>query len=110
MDAVAAGSADGLSRGELNEEMSRIERDIRRRLPLGWTTTYATLSKEFVTQQGYSSHALERTLYILEKREVIRFSGQKKVIHRCVFLAASFSVVAHIYPGLVSDLLSSCET
>ncbi|KAJ3576130.1 hypothetical protein NP233_g620 [Leucocoprinus birnbaumii] len=82
MDAVAAGSADGLSRGELNEEMSRIERDIRRRLPLGWTTTYATLSKEFVTQQGYSSHALERTLYILEKREVIRFSGQKKVIHR----------------------------
>lgn len=84
MDAVAAGSADGLSRGELNEEMSRIERDIRRRLPLGWTTTYATLSKEFVTQQGYSSHALERTLYILEKREVIRFSGQKKVIHRCV--------------------------
>ncbi|KAF9452559.1 MCM-domain-containing protein [Macrolepiota fuliginosa MF-IS2] len=82
MDAVAAGSADGLSRGELNEEMSRIERDIRRRLPLGWTTTYSTLSKEFVTQQGYTSHALERTLYILEKREVIRFSGQKKVIHR----------------------------
>ncbi|KAL9715809.1 minichromosome maintenance protein 5 [Leucoagaricus gongylophorus] len=82
MDAVIAGSADGLSRGELNEETSRIERDIRRRLPLGWTTTYATLSKEFVTQQGYSSHALERTLYILEKREVIRFSGQKKVIHR----------------------------
>ncbi|KAF7784707.1 hypothetical protein Agabi119p4_872 [Agaricus bisporus var. burnettii] len=82
MDAVAAGSADGLSRGELNEEMVRIERDIRRRLPLGWTTTYATLTKEFVTQQGYSGHALERTLYIMEKREVIRFSGQKKVVHR----------------------------
>lgn len=94
MDAVAAGSADGLSRGELNEEMSRIERDIRRRLPLGWTTTYATLSKEFVTQQGYSSHALERTLYILEKREVIRFSGQKKVIHRCVFHAILSSIIA----------------
>ena len=76
MDAVTSGSADGLSRGELNEEMSRIERELRRRLPIGWSTSYQSLVREFVTQQGYSSHALERTLYILEKKEVIRFSGQ----------------------------------
>ncbi|KAF8898425.1 MCM2/3/5 family-domain-containing protein [Infundibulicybe gibba] len=82
MDAVSAGSADGLSRGELNEEMTRIERELRRRLPVGWSTSYQSLVKEFVTQQGYSSHALERTLYIMEKREIIRFSGQKKVVHR----------------------------
>ncbi|KAJ3513554.1 hypothetical protein NLJ89_g2886 [Agrocybe chaxingu] len=82
MDAVSAGSADGLSRGELNDEMTRIERELRRRLPVGWSTSYQSLIREFVTQQGYSSHALERTLFILEKREVIRFSGQKKVVHR----------------------------
>lgn len=76
MDAVSAGSADGLSRGELNEEMVRIEKELRRRLPVGWSTSYQSLVKEFVTQQGYSSHALERTLYIMEKREIIRFSGQ----------------------------------
>ena len=76
MDAVSAGSADGLSRGELNEEMTRIERELRRRLPVGWSTSYQSLVREFVTQQGYSNHALERTLFILEKREVIRFSGQ----------------------------------
>ena len=76
MDAVTSGSADGLSRGELNEEMSRIERELRRRLPVGWSTSYQSLVREFVTQQGYSSHALERTLYVLEKKEVIRFSGQ----------------------------------
>lgn len=76
MDAVSAGSADGLSRGELNEEMTRIERELRRRLPVGWSTSYQSLVREFVTQQGYSSHALERTLFILEKREVIRFSSQ----------------------------------
>ena len=76
MDAVSAGSADGLSRGELNEEMSRIERELKRRLPIGWSTSYQSLVKEFVTQQGYSSHALERTLYILEKREILRFSNQ----------------------------------
>ena len=82
MDAVSAGSADGLSRGALNEEMGRIEKEIRRRLPIGWSTSYQSLVREFVTQQGYSSHALERTLFVLEKREIIRFSGQKKVVHR----------------------------
>jgi DNA replication licensing factor MCM5 len=76
MDAVSAGAADGLSRGELNEEMNRIETEVRRRLPVGWSTSYQSLVKEFVTQQGYSSHALERTLYVLEKREILRFSNQ----------------------------------
>jgi len=82
MDAVSAGSADGLSRGELNEEMNRIEKEVRRRLPVGWSTSYQSLVKEFVTQQGYSSHALERTLFVMEKREIVRFSNQKKVVHR----------------------------
>lgn len=76
MDAVSAGSADGLSRGELNEEMNRIEKEIRRRLPVGWSTSYQSLVKEFVSQQGYSSHALERTLFVMEKREIVRFSNQ----------------------------------
>jgi len=81
MDAVSAGSADGRSRGELNEEMTRIERELRRRLPVGWSTSYQSLIREFVTQQGYSSHALERTLFVLEKREVIRFSGQVRPLY-----------------------------
>jgi len=82
MDAVSVGSIEGLSRGELNEEISKIEREIKRRLPVGWTTSYQSLVKEFVHQQGFSGHALERALFVLEKREVIRFSGQKKVVHR----------------------------
>ncbi|KLO20460.1 MCM-domain-containing protein [Schizopora paradoxa] len=82
MDAVSAGSVDGLSRGELNEEITRIEKELRRRLPVGWSTSYQSLVREFVNNQGFSSHALERTLFLLEKREVIRFSGQKKVVHR----------------------------
>jgi DNA replication licensing factor MCM5 len=82
MDAVSAGSVDGMSRGELNDEMSRIEKELRRRLPVGWSTSYQSLVREFVTQQGYSNHALERTLFILEKREVIRFSGQVSILCR----------------------------
>jgi hypothetical protein len=80
MDAVSAGSVDGMSRGELNEEMTRIEKELRRRLPVGWSTSYQSLVREFVTQQGYSNHALERTLFIMEKREVIRFSGQVGIL------------------------------
>jgi DNA replication licensing factor MCM5 len=76
MDAVSAGSVDGLSRGELNQEINRIEKEVRRRLPIGWSTSYQSLVREFVTQQGYSNHSLERTLFLLEKREIIRFSGQ----------------------------------
>ena len=80
MDAVSAGSADGLSRGELNDEMTRIERELRRRLPVGWSTSYQSLVSEFVTQQGYSSNEIERSLFIMEKREIIRLCGKKKVV------------------------------
>lgn len=82
MDAVSAGSIEGLTRSELNEEMERIEKELKRRLPIGWTTSYQSLVREFVTQQGYSGHALERCLYVLEKREIIRFSNGKKVVNR----------------------------
>jgi len=37
---------------------------------------------EFVDAQGYSLHALERALYILEKRDVLRFSNQRKTMTR----------------------------
>ena len=71
-----------MTRTELNDEIEKIERDIRRRLPIGWSTSYASLVREFVTQQGYSQHSLERTLMVLDRREVIRFSNQRKTLHR----------------------------
>lgn len=82
MDAVQAGNIEGLTRGDLMEEITKVEADIRRRLPIGWSTSYASLVREFVQQQGYAAHALERCLYILERREVVRFSGLKKTVHR----------------------------
>lgn len=82
MDAVQAGNIDGITKGELQEEIVKVESDIRRRLPIGWSTSYSSLVNEFVNQQGYSSHSLERCLYILERREVIRFTGQKRTVQR----------------------------
>ncbi|KAG8759606.1 minichromosome maintenance protein 5 [Serendipita sp. 396] len=82
MDAVSVGSAEGLSRGQIHEEMTAIEKEIRKRLPIGWTTSYQSLVKEFVNNQNYSAHALERTLFVMEKSEVIKFQGQRKVVCR----------------------------
>jgi DNA replication licensing factor MCM5 len=87
MDAVSVGSVEGLSRGELQEQMNIIERDLRKRLPVGWTTSYASLLKEFVNVQGHTAHALDRTLFVMEKSEIIKFQGQRKVICRYVELA-----------------------
>ena len=84
MDAVSASGVEGISRGDLNEEMVKIEHDLKKRLPIGWSTSYQALVKEFVTKDGYSQHSLDRVLYIMEKRESIRYSNQKKVVHRCV--------------------------
>lgn len=82
MDAVQAGNVEGMTRGELAEECQKLEREIRRRLPIGWSTSYAKLRHEFVESQGFTNHALERTLFILEKRDVIRFSNQRKALTR----------------------------
>ncbi|KAG8861718.1 minichromosome maintenance protein 5 [Tulasnella sp. 330] len=83
MDAVTTGSnVEGLTRSELREELEKIEKEIRRRLPIGWSTSYQSLVKEFVRSQGYSMHALERTLFVLEKSDVIQFANQKKVVRR----------------------------
>lgn len=82
MDAVQAGNVEGMTRGELAEECQKLEREIRRRLPIGWSTSYTKLRHEFVESQGYTNHALERTLFILEKRDVIRFSNQRKALTR----------------------------
>ncbi|CAD6584776.1 MAG: minichromosome maintenance protein 5 [Cyphobasidiales sp. Tagirdzhanova-0007] len=54
MDAVSAGNIEGMSRGELMEEINKVETDIRKRLPIGWSTSYASLVREFVSQQGYT--------------------------------------------------------
>lgn len=82
MDAVSVGSVEGLSRGQIHEEMTAIEKELRKRLPVGWTTSYQSLVKEFVNNQNYSAHALERTLFVMEKSEVIKFQGQRKVVCR----------------------------
>ncbi|KAF7554222.1 hypothetical protein G7Z17_g3083 [Cylindrodendrum hubeiense] len=80
MDAVNQGSNQG-SR-ELNEEVNRIEAELKRRLPIGWSTSLATLRREMVEGKGYTEQALNRALMILQRRDTIGFRNQGAQVYR----------------------------
>ncbi|KAH7152246.1 MCM2/3/5 family-domain-containing protein [Dactylonectria estremocensis] len=80
MDAVNQGSNQG-SR-ELNEEVNRIEAELKRRLPIGWSTSLATLRREMVEGKGYSEQGLNRALMILQRRDTIGFRNQGAQVYR----------------------------
>ncbi|KAI1635287.1 MCM-domain-containing protein [Biscogniauxia mediterranea] len=80
MDAVNQGSNQG-SR-ELNEEVSRVETELKRRLPIGWSTSLATLRREMVEGRGFSEQSLNRALMILQRRDTIMFRNQGAQVYR----------------------------
>lgn len=80
MDAVNQGSNQG-SR-ELNDEVNRLEMEIKRRLPIGWSTSQATLRREMVEGKGFSEQALNRALNILQKRDTIMYRHSGAQIYR----------------------------
>ncbi|KAI1497557.1 MCM-domain-containing protein [Biscogniauxia marginata] len=80
MDAVNQGSNQG-SR-ELNEEVGRVEAELKRRLPIGWSTSLATLRREMVEGRGFSEQSLNRALMILQRRDTIMFRNQGAQVYR----------------------------
>ncbi|KAI9149298.1 DNA replication licensing factor mcm5 [Paramyrothecium foliicola] len=80
MDAVDQGSGQG-SR-DLNEEVNRVEAELKRRLPIGWSTSLATLRREMVEGKGYSEQALNRALMVLQRRDTIMFRNQGAQVYR----------------------------
>ncbi|KAF2970387.1 hypothetical protein GQX73_g3225 [Xylaria multiplex] len=80
MDAVNQGSNQG-SR-ELNEEVSRLEAELKRRLPIGWSTSLASLRREMVEGKGFSEQSLNRALMILQRRDTIMFRNQGSQVYR----------------------------
>ncbi|KAI9484300.1 MCM2/3/5 family-domain-containing protein [Zychaea mexicana] len=81
MDAVQSGGADGMSRGEVMQEVRRIEEEIGRRLPIGSQVSVAKVKNDFL-MQGYSEAAIVRALAILGRREILQFRSQGKVVFR----------------------------
>jgi DNA replication licensing factor MCM5 len=80
MDAVTQGEGQG-SR-ELMEEVGKAEDELRRRLPIGWSTSLATLRREFVDGRGYSEQALNRALIVLQRRDTVQVRHGGSQIYR----------------------------
>lgn len=85
MDAVDQGVSNGglVANGEINKEIKKVEQELRRRLPIGWSTAYRTLRREIVDSGKASAQALDKALFILERHEVIRFRHQRQNVLRC---------------------------
>ncbi|EGP85117.1 unnamed protein product [Zymoseptoria tritici ST99CH_1A5] len=87
MDAVmsAGGDTSALGMGgnrELVEEVHKVEEELRRRLPIGYTSSLATLRREFVERKGYSEQGLNRALQVLSRRESVQFRRGGTLVHR----------------------------
>lgn len=80
MDAVKMGNGQGNK--ELNDEVNKLEDELKKRLPIGWTTSLATLKRDLVEGKGYSEQALSRALTILQRRDTITIRQQGSQVYR----------------------------
>jgi DNA replication licensing factor MCM5 len=80
MDAVSQGEGQGSS--EMMQEVGKVEEELRRRLPIGWSTSLATLKREFVDGRGYSEQSLGRALVVLQRRETVQVRNGGTMVHR----------------------------
>jgi DNA replication licensing factor MCM5 len=80
MDAAVHG--EGQASKELMAEVGRVEDELKRRLPIGWSTSLGTLRREFVEGRNYSEAALNRALQILHRRETIQFRSGGAQVYR----------------------------
>lgn len=81
MDAVSQG-VGGASDSDMLEGIRTVTENFRRRLPVGFGTSYQTLRREFVENGNVSHAAFDRALYIMERHEVIQFRKQRQVVYR----------------------------
>jgi DNA replication licensing factor MCM5 len=80
MDAVTQGEGQGSK--ELMDEVNKVEDELRRRLPIGWSTSLATLKREFVDQRGYTEQSLNRALVVLQRRETVQLRHGGSQVYR----------------------------
>lgn len=80
MDAITQGEGQGSK--EMMEEVSKIEDELKRRLPIGWSTSLATLRREFVDGRGYTEQALNRAIIVLQRRSTLQIRSGGSQVYR----------------------------
>jgi len=91
MDAVLSQGGDGSNSAglsgnkELMDEISKVEDDLRKRLPIGWSTSLASLQREFVDRKGHSEQSLNRALWNMQRRDSVQFRRGGAQVYRSSF-------------------------
>ncbi|KAG0653822.1 minichromosome maintenance protein 5 [Maudiozyma exigua] len=80
-DPIGGMDPTGNSRSIL-AEIREIEQELKRRLPIGWSTSIQTLRREFVESNRFSQPALDKALYALEKHDTIQLRHQGQNVYR----------------------------
>ena len=80
MDAVNNGASE--VRQDLAEKAGQIEEEIKKRIPVGFSANYRALVDHFVGHRGFTERALDRAIWILERKEVIQLRNQRQKIYR----------------------------
>lgn len=83
MDAASQDPIGGMNQDTgLIGEVRKLESELRRRLPIGWSTSYQTLKREFVNSKRFTQQTLDKALYILERHDTIQLRYQGQSIYR----------------------------
>ncbi|KAI4107032.1 MAG: hypothetical protein LQ339_002728 [Xanthoria mediterranea] len=80
--ATTGGSSTLNANADLLAETQKVEEELRRRLPVGWSTALGQLKKEFVDGRGYSEQSLSRALGVLQRREVVQMRKGGSIVFR----------------------------
>lgn len=81
MDAVRSGQVDGMSLGEVQNQVTQIETDIRRRLPVGSSISERRLTDDFV-KQGFTGSAVSKAILIMVRQEILQYRNQRNTLYR----------------------------
>lgn len=75
-------AGQGQDSQQMLEEVRAVEHELRRRLPIGWSTSYNTLRREFVEGKNFSPAALDKALYIMERHDSIQMRYRRTNVFR----------------------------
>lgn len=68
-------------RADLLEQMARVEREIRSRLPIGSQVTLRTL-RDTLVGEGLHTNAIDRAISVMARQEVVQFRDSRRSIYR----------------------------
>lgn len=70
--------------GDMSEDVDRIQDIIKKRLPLGWTTTELTLKQELRAME-FADTAIEGAIHFLVQKNVLMHKERRQLLTRIAY-------------------------